>query len=106
MTPLLPCSSGVAMEARRERGLGLHLFYGVLLGLIIGALGFAIVASTVDVVRAALPLETAAVEPLAAYPARELSREWRGERKAIDVDYMYRQKASPRLDWIRRGGGR
>ncbi len=97
---------GDGPDAEDARGRGFHLFYGVLLGLILGALGFAIAASTVDVVRAALPLETAAVEPLAAYPARELSREWRGERKAIDVDYMYRQKASPRLDWIRKGGGR
>ena len=24
----------------------------------------------------------------------------------IDVEYMHRQQASPRLDWIRKGGGR
>ena len=89
-----------------ERGRGLQLFYGILLGLIIGALGFAIAASTFDVVRAALPLETAAVEPAAEYPARELSREWRWKPKGIDVDYMYRQQASPRSDWIRKAGGR
>ena len=90
----------------RERGRGLHLFYGVLLGLTIGALGVAIAASAFDVVRTALSLETAAAEPLVAYPVRELSEEWRWKPNPIDVGYMYRQHASPRMDFIRQGGGR
>jgi hypothetical protein len=90
----------------REWGRRHQLLLGALLGLVIGALGVAIVATTADVVRAALANETAASDAVAAYPVRELPREWRWERKAVEFDHMYRQKQSPRVDWIREGGKR
>jgi hypothetical protein len=40
------------------------------------------------------------------YPARELPQEWREWKMGVDVDHMYRQKQSPRLDWIREEKGR
>ena len=76
-----------------------------------GALGFAIAVSTVDVVQAALASQTAAAvasaaSPVREYPVPELPREWREWKIGVDVDHMYRQKQSPRLDWIREGGRR
>jgi hypothetical protein len=93
------------------RGRVHHLLLGALLGIVIGALGFAIAVSTVDVVRAALASQTAADAALAAppvveYPARELPPEWRTWKMGVEVDHMYRQKQSPKLDWIREGGKR
>ena len=81
------------------------------MGVVIGALGFAIVVSTIDVVRASAAIEPAVADASAAlsvreYPARELPQEWREWKMGVDVDHMYRQKQSPRLDWIREGGGR
>ncbi len=92
----------------RELGRVRYLCFGALTGLIIGALGFAVVVSTVDVVQAALSSEApvAVAEPLAEYPPRELPREWRGHRKPVAVEHMYRLQGSPRLDWIRNGGAR
>jgi len=94
--------------AGRELGRARYLAFGALMGLIIGVFGFAVVASTVDLVQAALSSQTSAAvaEPLIEYPARELPREWRWERKPVAVEHMYRQQASPRLDWIRNGGAR
>jgi hypothetical protein len=92
--------------ARRERGRAHHLLLGGLLGMIIGALGFAIIASTVDVVGAALAEKTpTAVSPV-EFPARELPPEWRWKPKGVPVEHMYRQYPSARLDWIREGGAR
>ena len=87
--------------AERERGRHHHLFVGAILCLILGALSFEIVATTVSIVRSAASEETAAAAPRVADPARELPREWRLERKAVDFEHMYRQKQSPQLDWIR-----
>jgi hypothetical protein len=87
--------------AERERGRHHHLFVGAILCLILGALSFGIVATTVSIVRSAASEEAAAAAPRVAYPARELPREWRLERKAVDFEHMYRQKQSPQLDWIR-----
>ena len=94
--------------AGRELGRARYLGFGALVGLIIGALGFAVVASTVDVVQAALSSQTSAAvaEPLVEYPARELPREWKGAREPVAYQHMYRQQGSPRLDWIRNGGAR
>jgi hypothetical protein len=92
--------------AGRERGRAHHLLLGALLGMIIGALGFAIVASTVDVVGAALAEKTATAVSLVEFPARELPPEWRWEPKGVEVEHMYRQHAPARLDWIREGGAR
>ena len=92
--------------AERERGRRHYVLVGAVLGLMIGALGFAIVESAVPLVRAALTTETAVVGSLAELPGRELPREWRWEREAVDFDHMYRQKESPRLDWIRENGAR
>jgi len=83
------------------------LALGVLIGLIAGVLGFALVESTVGAVRVALSVETPAVaEATVEYPARELPREWRWERKPVEYEHMYRKQESPRLDWIRDGGRR
>jgi hypothetical protein len=92
--------------ARRARGRGHFLFLRAVVVVIAGALGLAIAMSTVDVGRAALAGETASVEPLAAIPDRPLPPEWRWKPKPLDVRHMYRQGASPRLDWIRNGGAR
>ena len=92
--------------ARRERGRRHPLLLGVLLGLVIGTLGFAIVAATVDVAQTAFANEVAATDAAAAFPVRELPREWRTWNIGVDVDHMYRNKQSPRLDWIRQGRGR
>ena len=92
--------------ARRERGRAHHLLLGALLGMIIGALGFAIVVSTVDVVRLALAEETPAAASLVEFPDRELPPEWRWQPKGVPVEHMYRQHAPARLDWIREGGKR
>jgi len=81
------------------------LLAGALLGFVIGALGLAIAVSTVDVVRAALVSDS--VEDQAQpYPNPELPREWREWKQGVDVEHMYRQKQTPRLDWIRENGGR
>lgn len=83
------------------------LLLGGFLGMVIGALGLAIVVSTVDVVRAALAgPAVAAVSPLEEAASHELPREWREWKIGVDVDHMYRQKDSPRLDWIRESGRR
>jgi hypothetical protein len=87
--------------AEREHGRHHHLFVGAILCLILGALGFGIVATTVAIVRSAASEEVVAAETLATYLPRELPREWRFERKTVEYEHMYRQKQSPRLDWIR-----
>ena len=92
--------------AGRERGRAHPLLLSALLGMTIGALGFAIVASTVDVVRAALAEETPTIGPLVEFPARELPPEWQWKPKGVEVEHMYRQHAPERLDWIRKGGAR
>ena len=76
-------------------------FRSAFLILIAVALGFAVVAGTV--VRAAISAESTITEPLPEYPARELAPEWRWERKPVEFEHMYRQKASTRVDWIRQG---
>ena len=81
-----------------------HRFGSVFLGLIIAALGCAIVGTAVDIVRGTIGEYRAITEPLVEYPARELSPEWRWKRRTVELDHMYRQKASPGIDWIRRGG--
>ena len=89
------------LHVGRERGPYSHLLLAALLGLIIGALGFAILASAVDVVRSALSSETATAESLPTYPARALPAEWRGYRDPVQYEHMYRTDPTPRLDWIR-----
>jgi hypothetical protein len=92
---------------RRARGRVHHLILGALLGMVVGALGFAIVVSTVDVVRAAVGAPgaaAAAAPPLHDAPARELPREWREWQMGVDVDHMYRRQERPRSDWIRNSG--
>ena len=92
--------------ARRDGVRAHYLFVSALLALIIGGLGYAIVASTVDAVRAGISDANAIAEPVVEYPARELPAEWRWEPKGVEFEHMYRQKASPRIDWIRQGGRR
>ena len=93
-------------HAVRDRG-GRHRFLvGSILGVLIGVLAFAIVQSTVDIVRAALPSVTAVAATPMEFPARELPREWQWKPKGVEFEHMYRQHATPRLDWIRERGGR
>jgi hypothetical protein len=88
--------------APRERGRHHHLLVGAILCLILGALTYGIVATTVAIVTRAQVDETLAAEPQLAYPARELSREWSGERNAVRSEHMYAQPQSPGLDWLRK----
>jgi hypothetical protein len=67
--------------------------------LTIGVLGFAIVASAVGLARAARL--GAVAESVGEFPTRELPPEWRWAPKSVDYEHMYRQKTSPRYDWIR-----
>lgn len=92
--------------ARREPGRAHHLLLGALLGVIIGALGFAIVVSTVDVVRVAFVEKAPTATSLVEFPARELPPEWRWQPNGVPVEHMYRQHTPPRLDWIREEGKR
>ena len=84
--------------ARRERGRRHPLLLGVLLGLVIGTLGFAIVAATVDVAQTAFASEAATTDAAAAYPVREAPR-WEG--KPIVVFEPSRLERPQGLDWIR-----
>ena len=103
-------SHTIAIQQPRHYGQNLarvrYLLLGAFLGLVIGALGFAAVASSVDVVRAAWLERSAAAEQIVSYPPRELPREWRWEPKAVEFEHMYRQQAAPRIDWIRGGSHR
>lgn len=83
-----------------------HLWLGAALGALLGALGFAAAESALGVVRAAFAPETAVAENVREFPSRELPREWRWEPQGVRFEHMYRQKGSPRLDWIRENGGR
>lgn len=98
-------SHSIAIPHHRHDGQRLararYLLLSAFLGLVIGALGFAVVASTVDAVRAALLERSAAAERVVSYPPRELPREWRWAPKAVEFEHMYRQQAAPRIDWIR-----
>jgi hypothetical protein len=108
-------SESIAIHHHRLAGHGRGrrhpLLLGVFFALVIGALGFAIAVSTVGVVRAALASQAAAdaasaALPVVEYPARELPKEWSTWEMGVEVDHMYRQKQSPKLDWIREGGRR
>lgn len=95
--------------ARRLPGSGHPLLLSALLGAVVGALGFAIVAATVDVVQAALVNGSnakAAESAAPAYPAPDLPREWREWNIGAEVDHMYGGKPSKRRPWIRPNGRR
>ena len=100
-----------------QRGVALHhyLLRGALLGLIIGALVFALVKSTHGLVRYKVAGEPVIAEHVLEFPSRELAREWRWKPKPVAVEHIYPQKAPPRLDrlqrppsldWIRKPGSR
>ncbi|MHC4505925.1 MAG: hypothetical protein ACYTFI_21735 [Planctomycetota bacterium] len=91
-----------------ERGVALYhpLLRAAILGLIIGALVFALVKSTYGLVRAEPAGEPVIAEHVLEFPSRELPPEWRWKPKPVAVEHMYAQKESPRLDWIRRPGSR
>ena len=89
-----------------EQGRYRRRLIGDLLGLAIAALGLAIVASTVEVVEAALSDQRAAADAIIEYPARELPREWQWHPKPVAVDHMSRRVDTPQLDWIYAGGRR
>lgn len=93
--------------AAREPGRRPHLLLGMLMGLIVGALGFAILEYTVDLVHASF--STGA--PVAASPA-EGPHEWRlkrGEFIFEDAPAVPPRRRSPYpedggLAWIRDSG--
>lgn len=91
---------------QREHAHRLQLVLGSVLGIVVGAVVFALSQAAIDIVRDATPTQPSVGEPLSEFPRRELPREWRWERKAIQFDHMYRRKESPRLDWIRENGKR
>jgi hypothetical protein len=75
--------------------------FRALLGVTLGVLGFAIAATFFDVVQTAVAERAAMIEPVAEFPVRELPAEWRWQPKGVEYEHMYRDKTSPRLDWIR-----
>jgi hypothetical protein len=81
-----------------------RLLVGGMVGLIVGVLGFAIVESSIGIVRSMLPTQEATEDFLANLPGREFPREWRMDRKAVNFDHIYGQKEGPGLDWIREPG--
>lgn len=82
------------------------LLLGMVLGLTLGALGFAILASATDLLPSVQADATASEGGAVEFPARELSREWRWSPKGLEVEHMYRRHETPRLDWIRESGRR
>ncbi len=88
----------------RTYGAGRRAALAAVATIIVGGLGFAIAASTVDVARAWYA--TATAEPVAPHAVHELSREWQWSPKSVEYPHMYNRKSSPRLDWIRTGGSR
>ena len=92
--------------AGRERGRAHPLLLSALLGMIVGAIGFAMAASIVDVARATLAEKTPTAVSVVEFPVRELPPEWQWKPEGVPFEHMYRQHAPARLDWIRRGGAR
>jgi hypothetical protein len=81
-----------------------HVALSVLLVLIIGGLGFAILYSTVDLVRGLFVEKVP--EPRIEFPARELPREWQWRPRGVAVEHMYREHLPARLVRIREGRAR
>ena len=95
-TIAIPHQRPVWRKLRRYR----YLALAALLALIIGAFGLAI-ETPINLAGAASPNEPAAAELLPTYRARPLPGEWRGYRKPVEYEHMYRTDPTPRLDWIR-----
>lgn len=93
---------------RRTHGAGRHALLTTVAILIVGGLGLAVAASTIDVVRTAYAslTEPAPPERIPAYPPRELPREWQWSPPSVDYEHMYNRKESAGLDWIRENGSR
>ena len=78
------------------RGRSRSLLLAALLGLVFGALGFVVTEHSVGSLRTILS-EVAAPEIVMEFPGRELPREWRGARKAVEYEHMFRVDPAPRL---------
>jgi hypothetical protein len=76
-------------------------------GMLIGALLFAIVVSTVDIVRATLVGPPSAVPEITTTP-RALAPDWRSqpETGTGEHDHMYYRTPTQNLDWLRNSGKR
>jgi hypothetical protein len=88
-------------HAGRKHGPSHHALLTALLVTIVAGLGFAVVASTVELLHAPAPPPA---EPVVEFRARELPLEWRWQRHAIRLDrapvapgYLARQAARARL---------
>ena len=91
----------VEHDRAREMGRARYLILSAVVGMIIGAIGFAVTVSTVDVVRTALAAQPPTVEPLVSYPAHEIPPEWQWNPKPGNYDAMYQGIKPRRPDWIR-----
>ena len=78
-----------------------YLILSAVLGMIVGAIGFAITVTAVDVVGTAFSVQSPTIEPAASYPERELAPEWQWNPKPGNYDAMYRGIKPQRLDWVR-----
>jgi len=90
------------LHITRDYGRYYHLLAALTLGVVIGVLSFAILASTIDAVRSVLPAETVAIEGPARPPV-PLSPEWRWQgREPVQYEHMFREHgaADRELDWI------
>ena len=76
-----------------------------LLGMLIGALLFAIAASTVEVIGQTL-IGSPAAAPKITYTPRALAPDWRSrpETGTGDHDHMYYRTPNQNLDWIYNSG--
>ena len=91
---------------RRTPGADRHALLAAVGVLIVGGLGLAVAASTIDIVRASYASLTAPAERIVAYPVREPPRDWQSPPPPVDYGQMYNRKGSAGLDWIRENGAR
>ena len=93
---------GSSARARRARETHNHLWVGLILALIVGVLLLAIAYSTTRFVEEAFAEGVESAPAAQSFPARELPRDWRWERKAMAFDGMVRENESPgRHRWLR-----
>jgi len=101
-------SIAIHHHAQTMRGLASRhqIVLGTIFGIVVGVVAFAILGPVADIARGALSTRTVAAQPTMEFPPREIPREWQWSPKGVEVEYMYRQYPSQKLDWIQESGGR